>query len=304
MELSHESLWDKSRLLMDRALEARDGRRQDDFYLWVALVLEMLGKSHLARLHPALVADARHTDTMLAICAGTPCEEHRTIGAKEVFARCQRTAKGFDANTAHFCARLAEDRNAHLHSGALPFANPRDDVWESKCWSVIDVLIEAQGRRLEDFVGAEEAQAARRIIKDTARVREEVVRRRLASHLETFKKLDRGERSAREAAAKLYELSVDQDGDSTRIAHACPACGCPGALDGEEFDAERTDASDPTEPWWRWFVCFYATESFRCISCALRLEGADEIAAAGLPDTYEKLVLREVELDDEPYGDE
>ena len=107
MALTHESLWQKSKMLIDRALSARDQQEDADFYLWMALVLELLGKAHLAKLHPALVADPQHAETLLAVCGGPPTAEYRSITAKTVFARCVKTIGGFDSSVEQFCLRLA-----------------------------------------------------------------------------------------------------------------------------------------------------------------------------------------------------
>ncbi|HLK36675.1 MAG TPA: hypothetical protein VKU41_07970 [Polyangiaceae bacterium] len=130
MPLTHESLWQKSKMLVDRALSSRDQQSDDDFYLWMALVLELLGKAHLAKLHPALVADPNHADTLLAVCGGPKTSEYRSITAKTVFGRCSKTIPGFDTSTEQFCLRLANDRNAHLHSGEVPFAAKRSAGYE------------------------------------------------------------------------------------------------------------------------------------------------------------------------------
>jgi hypothetical protein len=303
MALDHESLWSKSKLLMDRALAARDQRQQEDFYLWIALVLEVLGKAHLAKFHPALVADPQHADSMLAVCAGVTTSEYRTITAKTVFARCVRTVPGFDAKAEQLCIRLANDRNAHLHSGELPFSARREAVWESKCWAVIDLLVKAQGRTLEELVGADEATAIEDVIADATKTHEVQIQRRVASHCEAFKRLDREERSLRQSAAKLLQQRIMQEGDTTRISFVCPSCGNLGSLDGEIGHAVRAEAVDPAEPWLRWFDCTLDAESFSCASCGLKLDGYEEIGAVGLPETYEKVIARE-DVDIDSYGND
>jgi len=65
MAVDHESLWQKSKVLMDRALEARDQLRDDDYQLWAALHLEVLGKARLARLHPSL----RRSSEVTRLCS-------------------------------------------------------------------------------------------------------------------------------------------------------------------------------------------------------------------------------------------
>lgn len=302
MALTHESLWQKAKLLVDRALAARDHQQDEDFYLWMALVLELLGKSHLAKLHPALVADPQHSETLLAVCGGPPAVEHRSITAKTVFARCVKTVAGFDSSVEQFCLRLANDRNAHLHSGEVPFAAKRSNVWQSKCWSVVELLVSAQGRTLEQLLGADEAGATRKITSDAKQLQSVHVQRRIASHATAFKKLDSEERHLRQAAAKLLEQRVEQEGDTTRTNHLCPACGNPGVIDGEVLGETEGDA-DEEEPWWRWFECTIGSSEFRCAACGLKLDGSDEVVAGGLPEEYDKSIIREVG-EGEPYGND
>ena len=302
MALTHESLWQKSKMFTDRALSARDRDEGEDFYLWMALVLELLGKAHLAKLHPALVADPLHSETLLAVCGGPQTRDHRSITAKTVFERCVKTVPGFDSSLKEFCLGLANDWNAHLHSGEVPFAAKRSDAWQSKCWSVIQLLVGAQGRPLEELVGSDEAAAIRKIISDAKQLEAVHLERRIASYAAAFKKLDFEETHLRQSAAKLQEQRISQSADSTRTTHRCPACGNPGALDGDLVGEIEGD-SDPEEPWLRWFDCTIVSSEFRCAACGLKLDGGEEVVAAGLPEEYERTMLREVDDGDE-YGND
>ena len=51
-----DALFTKSIVFIKRALAHRDDSRPDEFQLWAALALELLGKSALAAIHPALIA--------------------------------------------------------------------------------------------------------------------------------------------------------------------------------------------------------------------------------------------------------
>ena len=82
----------------------------------------------------------------------------------------------------------------------------------------------------------------------------------------------------------------------------CPACGNPGALNGDvlaEVEAEEHE----DEPWYRWFDCTLESNEFRCASCSLKLDGTEEVLAAGLPAEYEREVLKQVEWG-EDYGND
>lgn len=302
MAVDHQALWEKSKILIERALEARDQQRDDDYQLWAALCLEVLGKARLAKLHPALVVDPQDHEGLLAVCGGPPTSEVRTVSAKTVFSRCHKTVLGFDNSRLEFCTKLANDRNAYLHSGAVPFAARRPDAWQSAYWGVVELFVTAQGRSLEDLVGPDEAAAARIIIADAKRTRGVHVQRRIASHAHDFRALTNDERGFRAAAARILETQLKQDGYSMRKAHSCPSCGNPGALDGNVIgEAEAMLLAE--EPWLRRINCTVASESFRCTACGLKLDGTDEIMLAGLPHEYEKFIIRE-EDEGDPYGND
>jgi hypothetical protein len=301
MGLDYASLWEKSKVLMDRALDSRDHQKDDDYQLWAALVLELLGKASLAKMHPALVADPQHADSLIAACGGPPSAEFKTIAAKTVFSRCHRTVAGFDQSCEDFCRRLADDRNAHLHSGAVPFAARRPDAWQSKYWAVIELLVLAQGRTLDELLGPDEASAARVIIADAKRTREVHVLRRVASHREEFAALSQSEQGLRSAAARLLEAQLKLDAQTTRNPLNCPSCENPGEVDGEvvyEVEGESTDS----DAWARWFDCTIKPESFQCAACGLKLDGEIEMASTGLSSEYEKAML--YEDDGDPYGND
>src|SRR5205814_5393279 len=132
----------------------------DEFCLWCALSLEVLGKAMLARVHPSLVADARNAENLFMACGQPVRPEHvgRSIGAADVFQRLKLLSpKRFDSTHNEFCSRSAERRNAHLHSGERPFeALPRDE-WAASFWRAAQAILSIHGLTLADWVGAAEA---------------------------------------------------------------------------------------------------------------------------------------------------
>ena len=112
-----DALFAKSIVFIKRALAHRDGNRQDEFQLWAALALELLGKSTLAAIHPALIADPGNVASMFAACGRPISTTAKTIPAKTVFARLRHLDKKFDDKTETFCNAIAMRRNAELHSG-------------------------------------------------------------------------------------------------------------------------------------------------------------------------------------------
>src|SRR5262245_28814004 len=110
----HDALWAKSQRFVGLAVAARNELRFDEFGFWCAVSLEMLGKAMLARVHPSLVADARHIESLFMACGKTvrPEQVSRSIGAAEVFQRLKLLSPTqFDGTHNEFCLRMAERRN-------------------------------------------------------------------------------------------------------------------------------------------------------------------------------------------------
>jgi hypothetical protein len=300
MALDHESLWNKGKLLVARALEVRQEHEEGDFFLWMSLALELLGKAHLARFHPALVADTRTSDTLLAVCAGVSTNKMHTIAASEVFLRCQRTIGGFDKTAFEFCISLANDRNAHLHSGELPFARPRADLWISQCWSVVEILVVAQGRTLAELVGEDEADSLGRIIADHKQLLSERIKRRIAICRSRFESLPPDVAAARKARSGPRDRV---SGDEYTDAMECPVCACAGELSGTIVDREDVGAADEDEPWMRSINCTVEVWQFACRGCGLEVNGAAELDVAGIASECEVTLVEEEDME-EPYMDE
>src|SRR3989442_2242650 len=132
--LQRDAVFAKSIGFIKRALAHRDGNRPEEFQLWAALALELLGKSALATIHPALIADPQNVDSMFAACGHPIGTNVKTIAAKTVFSMLRHLDKKFDDKTEKFCNAMAERRNAELHSGEAPFAAFLPDAWLPKYW--------------------------------------------------------------------------------------------------------------------------------------------------------------------------
>lgn len=56
--LEREALYAKSQDYIRRGLRAQADKDTEEYQLWASLALELLGKAALAKIHPALVAEA------------------------------------------------------------------------------------------------------------------------------------------------------------------------------------------------------------------------------------------------------
>src|SRR5262249_102773 len=110
------SLWSKSKVFIDRAMKARDNNDPLDFYLSSVIPLNLLGKAALSAIHPSLIADPQHFDSLLAACGrGAPIGV-KSITAKTLYDRLHRVLPGFDEKMMRESMLMAERRNAELHS--------------------------------------------------------------------------------------------------------------------------------------------------------------------------------------------
>jgi len=82
-----EALFSKSQVFVERGLRARDAGEFDVFHMWAALALELLGKSTLAAVHPALIADPTKIESLLYACGRQVSDEVRSITAKTIYER-------------------------------------------------------------------------------------------------------------------------------------------------------------------------------------------------------------------------
>lgn len=124
-----ESLFNKSKVYIDRATRARDDGDDSSFHLWGAIALELLGKSALANIHPALVADPSDLNSLLAAC-GVPSGKHlRSIAAKTLFERLRTVFNEFDRAACDQCMKMMNRRNAELHSGQAPIVGLDPRAW-------------------------------------------------------------------------------------------------------------------------------------------------------------------------------
>jgi uncharacterized cysteine cluster protein YcgN (CxxCxxCC family) len=293
----HEALYSKSKVYIERSLKAEHEADQAIFQLWASLSLELLGKAALARIHPSLVADPDDPDSLFAACGHPFSPKRRSITAKTVFERLGHICKHYLKEEKDFCMELANRRNAELHSGELPYTELRAITWVPKMWKVCKMLLEAQGKTLDDWLGSAIAAEVEDEIKKAPTV--QVVEGKLKSAKGKFEKMYQtaGAKEAvrtttRFALATFLPLLRKIDADSYDAAQ-CPACRCEGGVGGEKWHEEVTNGEITEEPWLECVDSLYVTSAFRCVVCGLQLDGRDELEVAGVLDQFTKTEVRE-----------
>ena len=130
--LDAETLYGKSQVYIHRGLRAKNSKQYDEYQLWASLALELLAKSSLSRIHPAMVADPEHHESIFAACGQPISPDIKTITAKTLFKRISKLLPKFDQRSKNFCEQLALRRNSEIHSGESPFSGMAIAAWENQ----------------------------------------------------------------------------------------------------------------------------------------------------------------------------
>lgn len=308
----HQSLWAKSKLFVDRALHARDNDDAIEYHLWAAIALEVLGKAALAHLHPTLVADPSHLPSLLTAAGRPTGTNHKSIPAKTVFERLKSAVDAFDERMERECLLMANRRNAELHSGETPVTGLDPRSWVPQFWRAVDVLVASQARTLDDWLGNDEGQRVREILRDAAELlRQTVLGRIERRRREMDLRFPPGSQERSDAEARSNARPIPPRFSEAADAveeQACPACGMKGWMLGSVADEEVQTVEADSDPEWgpmysEVVITTYDVEEFRCPECGLRVEGRDEVAVAGLPADFVREDEREPDYEPE-YGNE
>ena len=289
-----DALFAKSIVFIKRALAHRDGNHPDEFQLWAALALELLGKSALSAIHPALIADPQKADSLFAACGRPISTTEKTITGKTVFARLKHLDKKFDQETEDFCNAIAMRRNEELHSGKAPFAAFLPDAWLPKYWETCSVILAMQNSSLKEWIGPDEAAGADSIVSMAITALEHAVSARIVAAKENFTKKYSGD--TLEALRVIpWPFGRPSLGGQFEQDEQCPACGLTARLGFDQVAEELLDQpyeelldqpyteDDEPGPWLERVKVSYAADEFACSACGLRLKGRNELAAADLP---------------------
>src|SRR5947199_1917795 len=105
--LERDALYAKSQVYIGRGLRAQSDNETEEYQLWASLALELLGKAALAKIHPVLVADPTHYQSLFAACGRQLSLDIKTITAKTLFERLGHIQKGFDSRRKLFCEQMS-----------------------------------------------------------------------------------------------------------------------------------------------------------------------------------------------------
>ena len=264
----YDPLWQKSKLFSARAAE--EDRSGAIFALWSILAMETLARATLARVHPALLADPREGENIMYAFGYGTAKSPRSISMATVLKRCQVIIPEFTEAEVKFAAGLTERRNAELHTGKPAFEDLPTHLWLARYYVVVELLLDAQGRSLEDLLGESEAGAAEQMIAaERTEIRDEV--------FEAIRKKRQEVESSPPVPGTIHLLPILPFGH-TKKEVACPACDSTAVLIGEVLGAGnvRVEEDQVVD------VVPVLPTKFACQFCQLSIEGHARVHAADM----------------------
>jgi hypothetical protein len=273
-----DALWEKTKLYAARASsEEQEGAL---FPFWSILALELLARTVLSSIHPALLADPKDGANLLyAFGHGQP-EHLRSVPAATVFRRCAVVVDDFTEGDAKGAIGLIELRNEELHSGGTPFAGLKTGVWLADYYRLCEILLRDIGKGLDELFSAEEASAAMTMIASAAEALESEVKQYVADTRSVFGKLPAEERERRLAHA----IEVTEELARRAVLPAeiglvidCPACGGKAWISGEVVRTGEPQAGEE-------FIVREVVKiptALECASCGLKLSGHGRMHVVG-----------------------
>ncbi len=278
MSWEHDPLWAKAQLYFERAFN--ESRDTPEFGIWCSLGLELLARSTIASVSPALLALPDNDQKHLLHALGLSTERvPKSLGTARVLALCEKLFPEFTKDDLTASAALINRRNEELHSGAATFDAYRPSEWLTGFYRACRALCAAMGHSLVDLFGQDEADVADGILAEDRTGTRQRVQRAIASHRQVFEdKSPKDREAARERAAELGEQLAHERHHRVN----CPVCGCVASVEGKTFGRELV-SHDDGEIIGRQAV---APTSFSCSACELKLTSYAELEEAALGGHY------------------
>jgi hypothetical protein len=309
--IAYDSLLAKSKLCAKRSLEAKEAGFDVETQLWAAMALELLAKAQLARIHPSLIVEVENPNSLLeanGIPTGTVI---RTINASVAYARLKHTVTHFSTPVHDECKKLAERRNAELHSGSAACAAMPPEAWEGDFWNAADLILSSMDLDLKEWLGAG-SDAPKNLLKNHREAEKKAAIQRVKHHAALFKKSPMGK-----LGTKKFEELVKETGAIDPQTHMkqfhylytkywhyeCPSCGTFGVAAGDQEWEELADDQSGADYGWQIVERSYSPSEFHCPVCQLSLVGDTAVHAVGITDSHVEEDEEEVEYEPD-YGND
>ncbi|MEP9380577.1 hypothetical protein ABLE91_28060 [Aquabacter sp. CN5-332] len=253
-----------------------------EYALWSSLALEFLARAALANVSPTLLAETNQNWSHLYYSLGfAPVEERyspKSIAISEVLRRLQNILPDFNKEHLTFGEGHTGRRNSELHSGELGFDGVKASSWQPRFYQTCEVLLKSMGFTMEDLLGTEEADVARKLITAAADDSAKAVKGEIERHRAAWADKVPAEILILKAQATIW--ANRQSGHRV----VCPACNSASLVTGEPASVPsqklQNDEIIETQE--------YLPTHFECVACGLKISGLSKLAVAGLSDRYKK----------------
>lgn len=280
-----EQLWQKTRLYAARA--ASEEQEGPLFALWSVMAMELLGRTVVANVHPALLADPQNPDNLMYAFGLGQVRKPRSVPARTVFHRCAVIVDDFTDEELKSALALIELRNEELHSGGVPFEGLKTAAWLAGYYKVCEVMLRSLGWGMADMFGEEQAAAAEQIIAGAEEQLESEVRTYIALEARTFKRRNAEEQARlRTAATSRCEALAEEAISPHQMGNvaACPACGTDAWMTGDFVRLGEPVADEDAIVQ----EIIKIPTRLKCFACDLEIVGYGRLHAIGMGGLFAK----------------
>ena len=307
--VAHETLLAKSKLMAKRSVDAKQAGMDIECQLWAAGALELLAKAQLSGIHPSLVVEAENTNSLLEACGIPTSTKVRTINASVAYARLNHTVLHFSTPVIESCKKLADRRNAELHSGEAACAAMPFEAWEGDFWNAADLILKSMDMDLQVWLGAD-SKAPKALLKAHRQAEVNAAKQRVIHHASEFQKTKNGKLGRDKF--KLFRAQTQQYPIDYKVFHylysqtwhhECPACKTWGVAAGDLVWEDKAEDQDAAYYGYEIIEKGFSPSEFFCPTCGLSLVGDAAVNAVGINDEF--IETEEVEIKYEPdYGND
>lgn len=269
-----EGLWMKSKLFINRALDAE--REFEEQAFWACCALELLGKYALARVSPLLIANPMDDGNSLLVASGLTEGNATSVPAKAVWSRCQRAFKPFSEAEAK---KLSVGRNEYIHAAGIGFDAVPPHAWWPRFWSQAVILLHHMGLIVDDYVSRGDVDT----VNAALATRREAVRLQLEARIQRARTMLSQSRSATLSPRQLKEWELKTHYLTSYSEYVdCPACEGRATLYGDEVVEKDVvyGSGDWGEPDVQ-VTLTVAPVALVCSECRLELADYDLLLEAG-----------------------
>jgi hypothetical protein len=307
-----ESLLTKSKKFAKRSLELKAAGDLDESQLWASMALELLAKASLSLIHPSLVVETDNLNSLLEASGINTRTPVRTIKANDTYARLKHTVPHFGTLAFEACKKLAERRNAELHSGEAALSSVPPIGWEGDYWNAAELILNSMNSDLREWLGAD-SKAPQELLKNLRTAKKQAATERVKQRAAEFSKpadgRKRGKKEIEEIHAQSKALRPNDFIGSFQYFYAqywlqeCPACKSYGIAGGDEAYEDLAEDQSDADYGYEIIERGFDPIEFHCPSCQLSLVGEEALRAVGISEQY--IETQESEIQYEPdYGND